>query len=107
MYSYSQNRAAREAGMKRLGLTLRRLRLARDMTQKELSDAAGFRYYTWISQIEIGKGKLASENIRPYAQALGVDPAWLARQIIRAYDPELYRLLCVDKPVTPAGEDPA
>lgn len=107
MYSYASNREARIQGMKKVGTVLKRLRLKAGLTQKELADKASIRYYTWISQMEIGKGKMQTENIRPFAEALGVSPAWLARTMVRAYDPELYTLLCLEHPERPEDEDPA
>ena len=53
----------------------------------------GFKYYTFISQVENGFGRVPTESMEGWARALGVDPAAFARELLSYYDPELHRLL--------------
>jgi hypothetical protein len=53
----------------------------------------GFKYYTFISQIENGFGRVPSESMEAWAVALGLPPSEFARQLLSYYDPDLHRLL--------------
>jgi hypothetical protein len=54
-------------------------------------------YYTFISQIESGRGRIPSENIRDWAIALEVDPKEFAINLMRYYDPRTYELVFGDE----------
>jgi transcriptional regulator with XRE-family HTH domain len=72
---------------------LKELRARAGLSQIELAEILGFKYYTFISQVENGFGRLPTESMEPWARALGVDPGPFARELLSYYDPELYRLL--------------
>ena len=78
---------------KQAGTWLKELRARAGLSQIELAEILGFKYYTFISQVENGFGRLPTESMEPWARALGVDPGPLARKLLSYYDPELYRLL--------------
>ena len=59
---------------KQAGTWLKELRARAGLSQIELAEILGFKYYTFISQ-------------------LGADPRPFARELLSYYDPELYRLL--------------
>jgi transcriptional regulator with XRE-family HTH domain len=78
---------------KQAGTWLKELRARAGLSQIELAEILGFKYYTFISQVENGFGRLPTESMEPWARALGVDPGPFARELLSYYDPELYRLL--------------
>ena len=75
------------------GRWLKARREAAGLTQAELADRVGLRYYTFVSQVESGLGRLPIETQAAWADALGLDPADFARTLLAYYEPELNRLL--------------
>ena len=75
------------------GKWFKSLREARGLTQRELAEKVGVGYYTVISQLEVGRGRVRPEGYERWAHALGVDPREFVRQLLRFNDPEAYRLL--------------
>ena len=63
------------------------------LTQAELAEKVGLRYYTFVSQVESGLGRLPIETQGAWAEALGLEPGDFAKTLLRYYEPELYRLL--------------
>ena len=80
-----------------LGAWLRDLREARGLSQRELSEVLGLDYYTFISQLENGRGKIPSSRYRDWANALGQDPRMFVRKLLMHYDPVSYDILFADK----------
>lgn len=78
---------------KEAGRWLQDLRKKAGLSQIDLAQKLGLKYYTFISQIENGFGRVPSESMEEWARALGVDPAAFARELLSYYDRELYRLL--------------
>jgi len=74
-------------------MVLKQLRAKAGYTQKELAQKAGLEYYTFISQIENGSGRVPVELYGEFAQAYGVDVEKFARMMVRLYDPALYNWL--------------
>lgn len=85
------------AELKRLrqeaGRWLKSLREAAGLTQAELAEQVGLRYYTFISQVESGLGRVPIEAQGAWARAVRVSPPEFARTLLRYYEPELHRLL--------------
>ena len=75
------------------GRWLKAAREAAGLTQAELAARVGLRYYTFVSQMESGVGRVPVESQGAWAQALGLDPEVFARTLLRHYEPELHRLL--------------
>ena len=75
------------------GRWLKQAREAAGLTQAELAERVGLRYYTFVSQVESGLGRLPIETQGAWAQALGLDPREFARTLLAWYEPELHRLL--------------
>ena len=69
---------------KEAGAWLKSLRAAVGLSQIELAQRLGLRYYTFVSQVESGVGRVL---------ALEQPPADFARRLLTYYDPELHRLL--------------
>jgi DNA-binding XRE family transcriptional regulator len=78
---------------KKAGTWLKDLRARAGLSQIELAERLGFKYYTFISQVENGFGRVPTESLEEWARALGVDPSSFARELLSYYDPELHRLL--------------
>ncbi|MDR6625584.1 helix-turn-helix transcriptional regulator [Caulobacter segnis] len=75
------------------GRWLKAARETAGLTQAQLSERVGLRYYTFVSQVESGVGRLPIETQEAWAQALGLDPSDFARTLLAYYEPELFRLL--------------
>ena len=78
---------------KKAGTWLKDLRTRAGLSQIELAQRLGFKYYTFISQVENGFGRVPTESLEAWARALGVDPSSFARELLSHYEPELHRLL--------------
>lgn len=83
---------------KQAGAWLKVLRNRAGLSQVALADRLGLKYYTFISQVENGFGRVPTEAMEGWAQALGEPPSSFARRLLEFYDPELHRLLFEDKP---------
>lgn len=75
------------------GRFLKTARERAGLTQAQLSEMVGLRYYTFVSQVESGVGRLPIETQAAWAQALGLDATGFARTLLAYYEPELHRLL--------------
>lgn len=78
---------------KQAGLYLRKLREGRELTQNDLAKLLGIEYYTFVSQVETGNARVPPENIIKWAQALKVEPAELAMNLLKFYDPHTHQAL--------------
>lgn len=78
---------------KQAGAWLKELRGAAGLSQMELAERLGLKYYTFISQVENGFGRVPTDAMEGWAQVLGVPGPEFARKLLSYYDPELYRLL--------------
>jgi transcriptional regulator with XRE-family HTH domain len=83
---------------KQAGIWLKELRAQAGISQVDLARRLNMKYYTFISQVENGFGRVPTESMEAWAEALGVEPGTFARKLISYYDPELYRLLLGNKP---------
>lgn len=81
------------------GRWLKAAREAAGLTQAELAERVGLRYYTFVSQVESGLGRVPIESQGAWAETLGHDPAEFARTLLRFYEPELSRLLFGDEEI--------
>ncbi len=82
---------------KQAGTWLKELRARAGLSQVELAQQLGLKYYTFISQVENGFGRVPTESMPGWADALGVNPRDFARELLSYYDPELHRLLFGNK----------
>src|ERR1700712_4265015 len=95
MYGSPQRRAdpdvqeLRRAG----GSWLRELREPRGLSQRDLGRLVGAEYYTFISQLETGRGRVPPDRYRVWAEALEVDAGAFVRQLLSYYDPVTYDIL--------------
>jgi len=91
-------RAAPEAKQQRklAGDWLKSLRKDAGLSQVELATRLGFKYYTFVAQVENGFGRVPTDAMEAWARAVGVEPSIFARRLLAFYEPELHRLLFGD-----------
>jgi DNA-binding XRE family transcriptional regulator len=77
----------------RAGAWLKELRARAGLSQIQLAEHLGLKYYTFVSQVENGFGRVPTESMEAWARALAVEPSAFARRLLSFYDPELHRLL--------------
>jgi transcriptional regulator with XRE-family HTH domain len=63
------------------------------LSQRQLAARVSVEYYTFISQIESGKGRVPAERLAEWADALEYDRARFAKKLMRYYDPITYNLV--------------
>lgn len=86
------------------GRWLKSLREARGLSQRQLAERVGVEYYTFISQLEAGRGRVPPERYEVWAGALGLDPVAFVKGLMSYYDPITYRILF--GPDDPTGNEP-
>jgi transcriptional regulator with XRE-family HTH domain len=75
------------------GQWLKSLREAQGLSQRRLADLIGTDYYTFISQLETGRGRIPPDRYKAWAQALGVEPRGFVKNVLRFYDPITFEIL--------------
>ena len=85
------------------GRYLKELREAQGLSQRQLAALVGAEYYTFISQLETGRGRIPPDRYRAWAEALKIEPREFVRNVMRFYDPMTYEILFGD--VTARAED--
>ncbi|MFZ5835669.1 MAG: helix-turn-helix domain-containing protein [Pseudomonadota bacterium] len=95
MYSHPQHSAGHDVHKLRqqAGKWLKELREDRNLTQRQLATLVGVEYYTFVSQLEAGRGRIPPDRYERWAQALDVDVTAFVKELMKYYDPETYRLL--------------
>lgn len=88
------------------GLWLKELREKRGLSQRALAALVGTEYYTFISQLETGRGRIPPDHYLEWAAALGVPSAEFVRTLMKYYDPVTYGILFGGPPAShqPAQE---
>lgn len=96
MYSHPQhNNSVHDVQKLRqqAGKWLKELRERNHLTQRELAALVGVEYYTFVSQLESGRGRIPPDRYERWAQALNMNAAEFVKELMKYYDPETYRLL--------------
>jgi transcriptional regulator with XRE-family HTH domain len=95
MYSNPQKISDEEVGELRrdAGHWLKQLRESQGLSQRDLAEKVGVEYYTFISQVESGRGRIPPDRYRVWAKALKVPPREFVKRLMRYYDPVTYRIL--------------
>ena len=78
---------------KEAGAWLQAARKKAGLSQIDLAEKLGLKYYTFISQVENGFGRVPSDSMEAWARALGIAPSVFARELLAYYEPELHKLL--------------
>jgi transcriptional regulator with XRE-family HTH domain len=99
VYTNAQRRADPEVQELRrtAGVWLRDLREKRGLSQRQLAHLVGAEYYTFISQLETGRGRIPPDRYRGWAAALGVDARTFVQTLLRYYDPVTHAILFEDE----------
>jgi transcriptional regulator with XRE-family HTH domain len=99
MYTNPQKRSEPEAQHLRreAGRWLKQKREERGLSQRQLADMLGIEYYTFISQLETGRGRIPPERYVDWAHALGVTPKAFVFALMRYYDPITFSILFGDE----------
>jgi transcriptional regulator with XRE-family HTH domain len=75
------------------GRWLKQCREAAGLSQRQLAELVGAEYYTFISQLETGRGRIPPDRYAIWAQALKMPAKDFVRQVLRFYDPVTYDIL--------------
>ncbi|MGQ3674126.1 helix-turn-helix domain-containing protein [Xanthobacter sp. TB0139] len=78
------------------GRWLKQRREELGLSQRELASLVGTEYYTFISQLEAGRGRIPPERYRAWATALEMNPREFVRTILRYYDALTFEILFED-----------
>ncbi|WP_163852286.1 helix-turn-helix domain-containing protein [Pseudooceanicola aestuarii] len=76
-----------------LGQWLKQLRETAGLSQRDLADRLSLDYYTFISQLENGRGKIPAHRYVEWAGALDQDPRSFVKRLLSYYEPSTYRIL--------------
>ena len=95
MYTHPQRRSSELTQKLRnqAGVWLRELRERRGLSQREVAARVGAEYYTFISQLETGRGRIPPDRYLIWAHALGIDKREFVRTLMSYYDPVTYGIL--------------
>jgi len=95
MYTHPQRRSAKLTQKLRqeAGRWLRELREKRGLSQRDLAQKVGAEYYTFISQLEHGRGRIPPDRYLVWARALGVEPREFVQELMSYYDPVTYDIV--------------
>ncbi len=95
MYTHAQHRSDPEVQELRrtAGHWLKELREKRGLSQRQFASLVGAEHYTFISQLETGRGRIPPDRYRVWATALDVDPVEFVRTLIKYYDPVTHGIL--------------
>lgn len=104
---FAQNAEEVQALRLQAGRWIRVLRERAGLSQRELAKAVGFEYYTFISQIESGRGRLPPAQYLAFATALGIPVHEFVKTLMRYYDPITYYALFETTASTTNADYPA
>lgn len=107
MYTHPQHGGAEEAQdlRRRAGRWLKKLRTERGLSQRELARKLDLDAYTFISQLESGRGRIPPDRMERWADALERDPGDFVATLMRYYDPVTFDLLVRTGKLDAAGAD--
>ncbi len=95
MYGNPQHRQRSEVQDLRRqgGRWLKETREGLGLSQRQLAQRVGAEYYTFISQLETGRGRIPPDRYEDWARALEMRGPDFVRKILRYYDPITYGIL--------------
>lgn len=85
------------AERRKAGVYLKQCREVVGLTQREIAAKCGFEYYTFVSQLEGGHGRLPVDHWETYAKAVGQDPQDFATRLFECYEPVISKLVLSKK----------
>ena len=80
------------------GLWLRDLREKRGLTQRDLAAKVGAKYYTFVSNLESGRGRIPPDRYLDWADALEIEPQEFVHRLMSYYDPVTFGILFGETP---------
>ncbi|TXM61527.1 helix-turn-helix transcriptional regulator [Methylobacterium sp. WL120] len=100
MYTNAQKLSASETQELRreAGKLLKHLREKAGHSQRTFSAEIGSPLYTFVSQVETGRGRVPPDQIRVWANAYGLEAREFLLMIMRFYDPETFSVLFESEP---------
>lgn len=107
MYLHVQRRDSEDTQELRraAGRWLRGLREQRGLSQRDLAERIGTEYYSFISQIEAGRGRIPPDRYQLWAGALGLPARVFVQELLRFYDPVTHGILFGEEsPAAPAND---
>jgi|SRR5208283_702401 len=63
------------------------------LSQRQLAERVGAEYYTFISQLETGRGRIPPDRYNDWARALEMRSRDFLRELLRYYDPITHSIL--------------
>ena len=75
------------------GRWLKDRREARGLSQRQLAELVGTEYYTFVSQLETGRGRIPPDKYRIWAESLGIEARDFVLALLPFYDPITYWIL--------------
>jgi transcriptional regulator with XRE-family HTH domain len=75
------------------GRWLKEQREAAGLSQRQLAECVGTEYYTFVSQLETGRGRIPPDKYRVWASALRIEPRDFVLALLPYYDPLTYEIL--------------
>jgi len=75
------------------GRWLKDLREKAGLSQRELAQLIETDYYTFVSQIENGRGRIPPDKYLLWSNAVEVNPRDFVQTLMRYYDPVTYDIL--------------
>lgn len=104
MHSHKSDDAEAQRLRREGGRWLKEQRLRTGLSQREMAERVGARYYTFISQLENGRGRIPPDRYADWAKVLALPSSTFVYNIMRFYDPVTHQLLFEDqKPVRGQG----
>jgi len=75
------------------GRWLKSMRECAGLSQRDLAQLVGTEYYTFVSQLENGRGRIPPDRYLVWSQALKIEPSEFVRKVMEYYDPVTYEIL--------------
>ena len=73
------------------------MREKQGLSQRDLAKKVGAEYYTFISQLELGRGRIPPDRYLVWARALSVEPREFVQTLMSYYDPVTFDIIFGDK----------
>lgn len=80
-----------------IGLWLKEMRERAGLSQRDLAKAVGLQYYTFVSQLENGRGRIPADKFTAWADALRIDRQEFVKKLMQHYDPIAFGILFPDE----------
>lgn len=95
MYGNPQRRSTEDVVEKRRegGKWLKELRERAGLSQRDLAQLIDTEYYTFVSQLENGRGRIPPDKYIIWSKALNIEPREFVKTLMRFYDPVTFEIL--------------